>query len=78
MKPFLKKYKIITAVAVFILAIVAVFYFVAKPLFKATDSKSTKIQETLAGQESKKERLGELPGLQEQFRMAESEEGKMV
>lgn len=78
MKPFLKKYKIIIAVAIFILVIGAVFYFAAKPLFKAINSKNTKIQETLAGQESKKERLEELPGLREQFEMMENEEGKMI
>lgn len=78
MKPFLKKYKIIIAVATFILATGAVFYLVAKPLFKAINSKNTKIQETLADQESKKERLEELPRLREQFEMVENEEGKMI
>lgn len=78
MKPFLKKYKIIIAVAVFILAIAAVFYFAVKPLFGTISLKSTKIQETLASQESKKGRLEELPGLREQFRMMENEEGKMI
>lgn len=78
MKPFLKKYKIVIAVAVFILAIGAVFYFAVKPLFGAISSKNTKIQETLASQESKKGRLEELPGLREQFRMVENEEGKMI
>lgn len=78
MKPFLKKYKIIIAVAVFILAIGAVFYFAVKPLLGAISSKSTKIQEMIASQESKKKRLEELPGLREQFEMVENEEGKMI
>lgn len=78
MKPFLKKYKIAVAIAVFALVISSVFYFAVKPLLKEINSKSTKIQETVAGQESKKERLGELPGLREQFKIVESEEGKMI
>src|SRR4030042_3382238 len=78
MKPFLKKYKIAAAVAVFALAAVAVFYFAVRPMLKEINSKNTKIQETGASQESKKKRLEELPGLREQFKKAEGEEGKMI
>ncbi len=78
MKPLLEKYKIAVAIAAFALIISSVFYFAVKPLFREINLKSAKIQEMVTSQESKKERLGELPVLREQFEMAENEEGKMI
>lgn len=78
MRKFFKKYKVATALFIYLLLIGTIFYFAVKPLLSGIKSGNAKIQETLADQEIKKNRLGELPKLREQYEMAKKEEGSLV
>lgn len=60
------------------LALGALIFFAIKPLLEKIELNANKTQEIIAGQEIKKKRLGEVPGLKQQFELVKKEEGKLT
>lgn len=78
MKNFFNRYKITTAVILYILALVALFYWLMQPLFFQIQSKNDKIQEVITRQESKTKRLQDLAKLRSQYEMTVDKEKNLI
>lgn len=78
MKEFWKKYKISITIALYLLFLAAVLFFVVRPLAERINQQADKSQETLVIQENSKKRLEELPKLEGQYEMVKKEESRML
>ena len=77
MNDFLKKNKIYFLVATYSLVLVAVYFFTVNPLFSQIKNKNIEIQEKVANQESKKEKISKLPAFKSQFEKVKNNEEKI-
>ena len=78
MKIFINKYRILLSIIIFLIFISALIFFVINPLIGEISSKNQRIQEILAMQDNKKERLAELPDLRGQFEAIQADEPKLA
>lgn len=74
MTNFWKKYKISSVIALYLLAISVLLYFVVRPLFTKISLSTDKIQEIIVNQKDKENRLGEIPKLKDQFAFVQEKE----
>ena len=77
MNDFLKKNKIYFLVATYSLVLVAVYFFTVNPLFSQIKNKNIEIQEKVANQESKKEKISKLPAFKSQVEKVKNNEEKI-
>lgn len=76
MKYFFEKYKTHLVIGVYLISVGAFFFFVARPIILNFDEKNNKIQESIADQESKKDRISNLPAVRNQMEMINSQKDK--
>lgn len=77
MKNFWKKYKTYLAISIYLIIIGLVGFFVAYPVMRSIRDKSDKIQQKIAMQERRKEKLLELSSMRSQFEEAKKQEEKI-
>jgi Tfp pilus assembly protein PilO len=77
MKEFLKKNRIYISIIAYLMVLGGLCFFVARPIISNITKRNNEIQERIASQEMKKEKLSELPVIRNQFGMLEAQEGKM-
>lgn len=78
MKDFWKKYKIYLVILIYLIIVGLVGFFIARPMVLATKEKSDQIQQKVAIQERKEEKLRELPSIRIQFEGAKKQEDKII
>lgn len=78
MKDFWKKYKIYLAILIYLIIIGLIGFFIARPMVLATKEKSDQIQQKIAIQERKEEKLRELPSIRNQYEEVKSQEDKIT
>jgi F0F1-type ATP synthase membrane subunit b/b' len=77
MKDFLKKNKTYLAISIYLILVGLVGFFVARPMVLAIEEKSNQIQQKIAIQERKEEKLKELPLIRSQYEEVRNQEEKM-
>lgn len=77
MKNFWKKYKTHIVILIYLIIIGLVGFFIARPMIQSIKDKSDKIQQKIAMQERRKEKLLELSSMRSQFEEAKKQEEKI-
>lgn len=77
MKSFWKKNKTYLIISIYLTVVGLIGFFVARPMVLATEEKSTQIQQKIAIQERKEEKLKELPLIRSQYEDVQNQEKKM-
>ena len=77
MANFIRKQKIILAIAVYVLFIGAIFFFAVKPLLERGRDIREQIEKEKALQEGRQQRLGEVSALREQYAKIERHKGEL-
>lgn len=76
MKIFLKKQREILAVALFLVVVFAMIYYLIYPLFNKIKNLKDDIQQSVFSQNLKQQNLSKLPKMQEQYEKIEAQENK--
>lgn len=76
MKDFFKKNKIQLAIYIYLIIIGMILFFIARPIILKINEKNNRIQENIADQESRKDRISNLPAVRNQIEMVNNQEDK--
>jgi len=77
MKDFWKKHKTCLSISIYLVVVGLIGFFVARPMVSAIREKSDQIQQKIALQEGKEEKLKELPSIRSQFEKVKNQEEKI-
>lgn len=77
MKNFLKKYREMFAIFLYVFFVSAIIYFGIMPLYAEIKNRRDQIQEEIAKQEGMKKKLVEIPKIKEQYQKIKSDENKL-
>ena len=74
---FLKKNKIYLIITAYFVIVGAAYFFLVRPIIRKIEVRNNEIQEKIAGQEIKKEKIMQMPALKSQFEMVQKDEEKI-
>ena len=66
------------AILIYLIIIGMLFFFVASPMILKANEKNNKMQEDLADQESRRERISSLPAIRSQIEMVKNQEDRLT